>query len=76
MRAEENHPALAREQVEQRAKEQPGADVQARKRLVQHQQVGVVQQGGRQKHALPHAFGIRRQRAIAAVEEREQLEES
>ena len=33
-------------------------------RLVQHQQVGIVRDGLRQPHPLPHALGIRRDLAV------------
>jgi kynurenine formamidase len=65
--------ALACEDAEQGAQEQPGIDVEAGTRLVEHEQLGVVQEHGRDEHALAHALGERRHRAIAVVQ-LEQLE--
>ena len=48
--------------------------VQAVERLVEHDDGGVVRDGLRELHTLPHAFAIRRDRAVHGVGERHQLE--
>ena len=48
MRAEENHPAFGGQQAEQAAKQQSCGHVEARERLVEHQQIRVVKESGRQ----------------------------
>ena len=75
VRAEKDHAAAGREHAEQRPEEQPGGDVEAGERLVQHQQIGVVHQGRGQEHALPHPLGVDGHRVVAAVPEQEQLQQ-
>ena len=60
MRAVEDHAAPRRQPFHQFAQHQRRGDVQARKRLVENQQVGIVQQRGREQDLLPHAFRIGR----------------
>ena len=47
VRAEEDHPALVGEHAQQRAEQQTGVDVEAGERLVEHEQLRVVQERGR-----------------------------
>src|SRR5262245_3352716 len=75
MRAEKNHPPLAREKAQQGPEKQSGADIQSRKRLVEDQQIGIVEQSGGEQDALTHAFRVRRQRAVAALEQGEQVQQ-
>ena len=51
-------------------------DVEAGERLVEDDQLGIVQQRGRQQHLLPHAFRERRQRRVLIVFEAEQFQEA
>ena len=75
MRAEEDHPALRGEHRDERAEEQARVDVEAGERLVEHEQVGVVQQRRREQHALAHALAERGHRAVARVPQQKQLQE-
>ena len=52
-----------------------GVDVQPRERLIQQDQVRVVQQGGRDQDLLPHALGIGVQPAGAVGRQAEGLED-
>ena len=72
MRAEQDHAALGRKHAQQRTKQQAGVDVEARERLVEHEELGVVQEGRGQEHALAHALRVRGHRAVAAVPEQEE----
>src|SRR5438270_353031 len=56
-------------------KEQGGRDVEAGQRLVEDQNVRIVQQSGRNQNALLHAFRIRSQRRVPVEVKRKQFEQ-
>ena len=53
---------------------QARGDVEAGERLVEHQQLGVVDQGGDEHDALPHALRVGADEAVAAAVEGETFE--
>ncbi len=57
MRAEQDHAAVGHEPPEQRPEQEGGVHIQSGKRLVEHQEIRIVKEGGRQQHALAHSFG-------------------
>jgi len=67
MCAEENHAAVRRKHAQQRAKQQPSVHIETGKRLIQDDQIRIVQQRRRDEHALPHPLREGSHGAIAAV---------
>ena len=74
--AEEHHAVASNEHAEQRSKEQASGDVEPGERLVEHEQIGVVDQRGRKQHPLTHAFRVGRHGRVAAVPQQKSLSSS
>ena len=62
---------LAGQGAQQGAQHQPAGHVQAGERLVQDEDIRVVQQGGGEQNLLAHALRIRGERRMAVIPERE-----
>jgi len=75
VRAVQEHLVARGERSQQAAQDQGGVDVQPGKRLVQDEQLGIVQQGGQQQDLLAHALGIAGQRGVAVFPEPGQVEQ-
>ena len=60
VRAEQHHFAARREFLNQAAQHQARGHVEAGKRLVQQDEIGIMQQRGREQHLLAHALGVGR----------------
>ena len=67
--------AAAGQRAQQSAQHERGGDVQAGEGLVEDEDFGIVQQRGGEENLLAHALGVRRQRRVAVVPEREGAEE-
>src|SRR5262245_1530458 len=76
MRAEEHHFAARRQFLDEAAQDEAGGYVQAGKGLVQQDQVGIVQQGGRKQNFLAHSLGVGRNRYVTIAVKREQAQEA
>ena len=63
------------EELEEIFEEARGDDIEAGERLVEDEQLGIVQQGRGDEHALAHAFGVGRDGRVLPGLEMEQLEQ-
>src|ERR1022692_4427848 len=75
VRAVQNDLALARQRLGEVLEHQAGSDVEARERLVEDEDIGVVQQGGRDEDFLLHALGIGGDGRIAVFVERQEVQQ-
>ena len=76
MGAEEDHLAAAGEFLHQAAQDQRGGNVEAGERLVEQEQIGIVQQRPGEQDFLAHAFRISRDGRVAVGVEREQAQQA
>ena len=74
MGTEEDHLPFRRQHPKQGAKEQPRVHVKAGERLVEHEQLRIVEQCRRQQNTLPHPLRVRVHRPVAAVVQLKQLQ--
>src|SRR6266478_3985241 len=75
MRAIEDGFAAGAQGLNEIFDDESGSDVEAGKRLVQDEQIGIVHESGDEKDALAHALGIRSERNVAMRPQGEELEE-
>ena len=76
VRAVEDGLPLGGESGDEVAHQDAGVDVQARQRLVEQQQVGVVEEGRAQQHLLPHPLGVGVERGHPVLGEAELRQEA
>src|SRR4051794_12087425 len=76
MGTEQHYLAARGELLDEAAEDKSRADIEARERLVEQHQVGIVEQRCGDEDFLPHAFGITRNRGVAIVVEREQPQQA
>ena len=76
VRAEHHQPTVLGQRSDEPFQHARGADVEARERLVQDGDAGIVKHRGGDQHLLPHAFRIGRQRLVPVVVDAEELKET
>ena len=75
MRTEEDRLAARRQFLNQTPQDQARPHIEARERLVEQDQFGIVQESRRQQHLLPHALRIRRNWCVPVAMQGEQAQE-
>ena len=76
VRAVKDDPAIGGERPDDGAQDERRADVEAGHRLVENDQLRVVQESRREQHLLPHALRERRQRRVVVDVEAEEMQEA
>src|ERR1035438_1299710 len=71
VRAKEHHLAAHSEFLDEAAQNQCGGYVESRERLVEENQVGIVQEGGNEQDFLAHALRVAGYGGVTVVVERE-----